>query len=92
VGDRIAIDLVTQRLDDIPKGFNPASRSKPWGTGQAILAARVVTTPLAIINADDFYGQDAYRRAPKRVKTPSRGASRPPWPCDSIARCRRTVP
>ena len=61
VGSRLPIDLVTQRLDDIPPGFSPAPRSKPWGTGQAVLTVRdIVKTPFVIMNADDFYGADAY--------------------------------
>ncbi|MDD3885923.1 MAG: hypothetical protein PHI35_03525, partial [Victivallaceae bacterium] len=41
----------------------PAERAKPWGTGQAVWAARnAVDTPFAVINADDFYGRDAYAK------------------------------
>lgn len=60
--DRIEVDYAFQRLDDIPSGFEvPAERTKPWGTAHAVYAAReVVTTPCAVINADDFYGRDAY--------------------------------
>lgn len=52
-----------QSLDDLPEGVRlPPGRSKPWGTGQALLAAReAVRTPFAAINADDFYGADSYR-------------------------------
>ena len=63
VGDRLPIDFVTQQVDDIPKKFNPAQRTKPWGTGQAVLTVRnTVETPFVIMNADDFYGTDAYRQ------------------------------
>lgn len=54
--------LVEQELDDLPQGFslNPA-REKPWGTGHAVLmAADVIDTPFAVINADDFYGRHSF--------------------------------
>ncbi|MCP4536802.1 MAG: nucleotidyltransferase [Chloroflexi bacterium] len=54
---------VFQRLDDVPEGFNiPSERQKPWGTGHAALSCRrVVHSPFAVINADDFYGQSSYQ-------------------------------
>ena len=66
IGDRIArtvaIDYVFQELDDLPAGFEkPKDRTKPWGTGQAILACKdIVKEPFAVINADDYYGKEAY--------------------------------
>jgi UTP-glucose-1-phosphate uridylyltransferase len=55
-------EIVHQRLDDIPPGTGVVTRDKPWGTGHAVLSVRnVVTTPFAIMNADDFYGAEAYR-------------------------------
>jgi dTDP-glucose pyrophosphorylase len=56
------LSYVHQRLDQLPAGWQPPrGRSKPWGTGQAVLAcADVVTGPFAIINADDFYGARAF--------------------------------
>lgn len=53
-----------QQIDHLPDGFSvPAGREKPWGTGQAILSARDVTAePFAAINADDFYGRDAFEK------------------------------
>ncbi len=61
---QIAVDLAFQKLDDIPTGFaRPAERQKPWGTGHAILAARhVVREPFLVVNADDFYGREAYAK------------------------------
>lgn len=60
-GNRMTCDLVSQRLTDLPAGFTPGERSKPWGTGQAVLTVRdLVKTPFAIMNADDFYGRGAY--------------------------------
>ncbi len=63
--DRIEVDYAFQRLDDIPEGFSvPAGRTKPWGTAHAIYAARhAVKEPFAVVNADDFYGRDAYHTA-----------------------------
>ena len=62
---RIEVDYAFQRLDDLPAPFTvPAGRSKPWGTTHAVRAARaLVNAPFAVINADDFYGRDAYQRA-----------------------------
>ncbi len=63
--DRIQVDYVFQKLDDLPSGFSvPEGRAKPWGTSHAVRAARhVVKEHFAVINADDFYGRDAYVRA-----------------------------
>ena len=49
---------VFQELDDLPEGFSlPEGRTKPWGTGQALLACRgTVTNPFIVFNADDYYG------------------------------------
>jgi NDP-sugar pyrophosphorylase family protein len=54
---------VHQRLDDLPAGFSvPPEREKPWGTGHATLSCRhVVDEPLAVLNADDFYGPSSYQ-------------------------------
>jgi UTP-glucose-1-phosphate uridylyltransferase len=58
----IVADLAIQRLDDLPAGFTPGARQKPWGTGHAVLTVRdVVQTPFVIMNADDYYGPEAYR-------------------------------
>ena len=60
---RVAVDYVFQALEDIPPRFTvPVGRTKPWGTTQAILLAEnAIHEPFAAINADDFYGADAYR-------------------------------
>ena len=57
------IEYVFQELDKLPPGFSiPAGRTKPWGTTHAILMADgVIKEPFAAINADDFYGQQAYK-------------------------------
>lgn len=61
---RIAVDYVFQAADALPDGFGAvAGREKPWGTGHAVWCARgVVSGPFAVINADDFYGEDSFRR------------------------------
>jgi len=61
-GGKIAIDFVYQELDYLPAGFTlPADRVKPWGTNHAVMmAAGAVKEPFAVINADDFYGREAY--------------------------------
>lgn len=61
---RIDVDYVFQRLEDVPAGQTfPADRQKPWGTGHAVYAARdAVKSPFAVINGDDFYGHDSFRR------------------------------
>lgn len=67
IGDRISsvidTEYVFQELDDLPEGFKkPEDRTKPWGTGQAVLCCRgVVDTPFAVINADDYYGVETYK-------------------------------
>lgn len=59
----VELEFVEQELDKLPEGFtlNP-ERVKPWGTGHAMLMAKdAIDTPFAVINADDFYGRDAFR-------------------------------
>ena len=63
-GGRIAVDYVFQELDKLPEGFSvPEGRVKPWGTNHALLmgAETIREEPFAVINADDFYGAEAYR-------------------------------
>ena len=66
IGNRIEkiteVAYAFQALDDLPDGFTcPADRTKPWGTGQAVLAAEsVLSEPFIVINADDYYGKEAY--------------------------------
>jgi len=61
---RIGVDYAFQELGDLPGGFAPpAGRTKPWGTAHAVWCARgTIATPFAAINADDFYGADAFRQ------------------------------
>ena len=67
---KIRVDYAFQDLYDLPNGFTvPDGRQKPWGTGQALLAARtVVHEPFAVINADDFYGKSAYELLSAHLK------------------------
>lgn len=60
---KIEIEYVYQEINKLPQGFVvPENREKPWGTGHAILMARdVIQEPFAAINADDFYGAEAYK-------------------------------
>ena len=70
IGDRItsicnsygvAVDYAFQDINDIP-GILPEGRTKPWGTGQAVLAAKkVIDTPFIVINADDYYGKEGFK-------------------------------
>ena len=62
-GGRIEVEYVFQELDYLPEGFTvPEGRVKPWGTNHAVMmAADAVHEPFAVINADDFYGEDAYK-------------------------------
>lgn len=60
---KIEIQYVYQETNKLPEGFQlPEGREKPWGTGHAVLMAKdVINEPFAVINADDFYGAEAYR-------------------------------
>lgn len=70
IGDRIAkicekhnvtVDYAFQDINDIP-GTLPGGRTKPWGTGQAVLAAKsMIDTPFIVINADDYYGKEGFK-------------------------------
>lgn len=70
IGDRIAticrvhnvtVDYAFQDINDIPC-TPPEGRTKPWGTGQAVLAAKkVIDTPFIVINADDYYGKEGFK-------------------------------
>lgn len=63
IGKQVEVEYVFQELDDLPSGFKvPSGRSKPWGTGQAVLCCKdIVKEPFAVINADDYYGREAFR-------------------------------
>ena len=67
IGSRVErhmdVHYAFQRMDDLPEGYSiPEGRTKPWGTAQAALAARpFIDGPFAILNADDYYGPEAFR-------------------------------
>lgn len=63
IGKYMDVEYVFQSIDDIPAGFSvPEGRTKPWGTGQAILCCKdVVKDPFVVINADDYYGKEAFK-------------------------------
>lgn len=58
----VEIDYAFQAIDDLPKGVKlPKDRTKPWGTGQAVLACKgLIKEPFAVINADDYYGKESF--------------------------------
>ena len=62
IEDKINVEYVFQKLEDIPSGYNvPEGRVKPLGTGHAILASRdKIKENFVVINSDDFYGRDAF--------------------------------
>lgn len=77
VGDRIAkkvqVEYAFQEIGDIPEPYktNFSERTKPWGTGQAILCCKdVVNEPFLVINADDYYGKEAYVEAFRELTKP----------------------
>src|SRR5450432_313579 len=64
---KIAVDYVFQDLNAYTDGYQvPPDRTKPWGTAHAVLCAKAaIDEPFAVINADDFYGRDAFEKAYK---------------------------
>ncbi len=71
----INIRYAYQELSDIPSGFSiPDGRVKPWGTAHAVRSVRgMVDGPFAVINADDFYGMDAFRAMAEALAAPQKG-------------------
>lgn len=66
VEKQIKVEYAFQRQTDIPEGYDPGDRTKPWGTSHAILSAKNnVKGNFTIINADDFYGRDSFEKAAK---------------------------
>ena len=68
IGDRVSkamnVKYAFQQLEELPAGYTvPEGRVKPWGTCHAVLAAKdLIDGPFAVINADDYYGKEAYRK------------------------------
>ncbi len=71
----VPVEVVYQSTDALPEGFAcPADRTKPWGTNHAVLMGkRVINEPFAVINADDFYGRDAFKVMANELKRPRNG-------------------
>jgi len=71
LNSKIKTEYVDQDLTDFTDGFEiPKERTKPWGTAHAVLCAKdVINEPFAVINADDFYGRDAFEKAAKFLTT-----------------------
>ena len=70
IEEKVQVEYAFQELDDIPEQYREVfrERKKPWGTGQASLCCRdVVHEPFLVINADDYYGKEAYREAYKEL-------------------------
>lgn len=67
--NHIPVSVVFQSLDALPHGYTcPADRTKPWGTNHAVLMGKgVINEPFAVINADDFYGRDAFEVIAKEL-------------------------
>ena len=65
LSEQLEVRYAFQELDKLPEGYAvPAERKKPWGTGHAVLCcADLVDAPFAVINADDYYGPEAFRLA-----------------------------
>ena len=72
VSKHIPVEYVFQELTKVPEGFQiPEGRVKPWGTAHAILCCKgVVNEPFAVINADDYYGKEAFVKAYRYLTTP----------------------
>ncbi len=68
----IPVDVVFQSLDALPEGYTcPADRTKPWGTNHAVLMGKdAIKEPFAVINADDFYGRNAFEVIAKELSRP----------------------
>jgi hypothetical protein len=74
-GQVVPVVYAHQRLEAVPPGFAvPAGRTKPWGTGQAVLSvADKVRAPFAVANADDFYGADSFAALSAFLQQPQTG-------------------
>lgn len=68
----VEVAYALQSLEDIPAGnVVPEGRTKPWGTGQAVLTVKdIVKEPFAVINADDYYGKEAFVKLHKFLQQP----------------------
>jgi hypothetical protein len=92
IASRWSARIVHQRPDDLPEGTHlQAVRSKPWGTAHAVLAAaRDIPGPFAVVNADDFYGAQAYQAVGRFLRAET--ATSPPCWAVAAYRLEDTVP
>lgn len=76
IAKKIETEYVFQEMSDLPEGFSvPEGREKPWGTGQAVLCCKgVIDGPFVVINADDYYGKEAFVKVNAYLQNPE--------PCD----------
>ena len=77
----VPVEYVFQKVSDVPSGvLVPAERTKPWGTAHAVLCcADVVKDNFAVINADDFYGRDAFLMLGKFLKETPQDSAITAW-------------
>lgn len=70
ISKRVRVEYVFQETDALPEGFScPEERTKPWGTAHAVLCCSdVVNEPFAVVNADDYYGRNAFREIADYLK------------------------
>lgn len=68
----IPVEVVFQSVNDLPEGYTcPADRTKPWGTNHAVLMGKdAIKEPFAVINADDFYGRNAFEVIARELSKP----------------------
>ncbi|MCM1094485.1 MAG: sugar phosphate nucleotidyltransferase [Lachnospiraceae bacterium] len=68
----VPVEVVFQAVDALPEGYTcPADRTKPWGTNHAVMMGKdAIKEPFAVINADDFYGRDAFRVMAEELMRP----------------------
>lgn len=73
--NKIPVEVVFQSVDKLPEGFAcPADRTKPWGPAHAVLMAKgTINEPFAVLNADDFYGYNAFKVMADELKRPRKG-------------------
>ena len=84
ISNFVDVEYAYQELEDLPEGFEvPEGRKKPWGTVHALLAAKdKIHEPFLVINADDYYGKDAFKSISEYLDTDRSGADK-----YSIAMC-----
>ncbi len=84
---KLEVEYAFQDLNDLPEGIAlPADRTKPWGTGHAVRAARqLLNGPFAVINADDYYGKDGFANLAKQFSERREGVPEYALVCFELA-------